>query len=82
MDQGILQRWLQAGYIEEGILHETIAGTSQGGIASPTIANMTLDGLEAAVYRSVGTTERARRKSKINVIRYADDCVPRAQAAA
>jgi RNA-directed DNA polymerase len=36
---------------------------------------MTLDGLEAAVYQSVGSTESARRKSKINVIRYADDFV-------
>ncbi len=36
---------------------------------------MTLDGLEAAVYQSVGLNERARRKLKINVIRYADDFV-------
>lgn len=75
MDKGILRSWLRAGYVEEGILHETIAGTPQGGIASPTIANMTLDGLEAAVYQSVGSTEYARRRSKINVIRYADDFV-------
>ena len=32
MDKGILQRWLQAGYIEGGTLHETIAGTPQGGL--------------------------------------------------
>jgi RNA-directed DNA polymerase len=36
---------------------------------------MTLDGLEAAVDASVGPTERARRKFKINVNRYADDFV-------
>jgi RNA-directed DNA polymerase len=75
MDKGVLQSWLQAGYIEKGTLHETIAGTPQGGIASPTIACMTLDGLEVAVYRSVGSKERDRRKFKINVIRYADDFV-------
>jgi RNA-directed DNA polymerase len=69
MDKRVLQRWLQAGYVEGSILHKTVAGTPQGGIASPTIANMTLDGLEAAVYQSVGLTESARRKSKINVIR-------------
>ena len=39
------------------------------------IANMALDGLEAAVYASVGPTIRARRKFKINVVRYADDFV-------
>lgn len=75
MDKRVLQRWLQAGYVEGSNLHKTVAGTPQGGIASPTIANMTLDGLEAAVYQSVGLTESARRKSKINVIRYADDFV-------
>ncbi|CAE6869498.1 hypothetical protein R69746_08315 [Paraburkholderia aspalathi] len=36
---------------------------------------MALDGLEAAVYASVGGSELARRKAKLNVIRYADDFV-------
>lgn len=36
---------------------------------------MTLDGLEAAVYQSVGLTESAHQKTKINTIRYADDFV-------
>src|ERR1700737_1981771 len=75
MDKTVLRRWLQAGYIDEGTLFATEAGTPQGGIASPVIANMTLDGLEAAVYASVGPTVHARRKFKINVIRYADDFV-------
>lgn len=75
MDKLILRRWLQAGYIDEETLFETWAGTPQGGIISPVIANMALDGLEAAVYTSVGSTEHARRKSKLNVIRYADDFV-------
>ncbi|MNB93681.1 Group II intron, maturase-specific domain [compost metagenome] len=39
------------------------------------IANMALDGLEAAVHASVGPTKRAREKSKINFVRYADDFV-------
>ncbi len=75
MDKSILRRWLQAGYIDEGALFATRAGSPQGGVISPVIANMTLDGLEAAVYASVGPTEHARRKSKLNVIRYADDFV-------
>ena len=36
---------------------------------------MALDGLEAAVEASVAPTERARRKFKVNVNRYADDFV-------
>lgn len=75
MDKEILKRWLQAGYMEEGIFYHTIAGTPQGGIASPTIANMTLDGLETAVYKSIGAAVTARRKAKVNVIRYADDFI-------
>jgi RNA-directed DNA polymerase len=56
-------------------MFETTAGTPQGGIISPAIANMTLDGLEAAVYASVGSTAHARSKAQLNVIRYADDFV-------
>lgn len=69
MDRSILQKWLKAGYIEEGIQYPTKAGTPQGGIISPLLANITLDGLEAAV-KSV-----APYRSKVNVIRYADDFV-------
>lgn len=75
MDKGVLRKWLQAGYIEEGTLFETTAGTPQGGVISPTIANMVLDGLEAAVFASVGSREHACRKAKLHIIRYADDFV-------
>src|SRR2546427_1043129 len=75
MDKTILRRWLEAGYVDEGSLFETRADTPQGGVISPVIANMALDGLEAAVHASAGESERARRKAKLNVIRYADDFV-------
>jgi RNA-directed DNA polymerase len=75
MDKTILRQWLQTGYVEEGFLFETRAGTPQGGIISPVIANMTLDGLEAAVHASVGKSTRERRTAKTNVVRYADDFV-------
>ena len=45
-DKAVLQKWLKAGYVENRILFPTEAGTPQGGIISPTLANMTLDGLE------------------------------------
>jgi len=69
IDKKILEAWLKAGYIEKGRIYPTKAGTPQGGIASPTLANMTLDGLEAAVKNAVPKT------SKVNVIRYADDFI-------
>jgi RNA-directed DNA polymerase len=75
MDKRILRRWLQAGYIDEGTLFDSLAGTPQGGIISPALSNMTLDGLEAAVYASVGSTALARSNSQLNVVRYADDFI-------
>ena len=77
MDKTVLRRWLQAGYIEKGSPYATVAGTPQGGIISPLLASMTLDGLEEAVMSSVAPTERARRRQrlKVHVIRYADDFV-------
>ena len=46
MDKVILRKWLKAGYMERNVLHPTEAGTPQGGICSPVIANLVLDGLE------------------------------------
>ncbi|WP_455289668.1 group II intron reverse transcriptase/maturase [Cupriavidus necator] len=75
MDKEVLRKWLRAGYIDEGTLFESQAGTPQGGVISPVIANMALDGLEAAVHASVNTSTLERRKAQLNVVRYADDFV-------
>ena len=69
----MLRKWLKAGYMEENVFHDTEKGTPQGGIASPLLANMCLDGLEACVVNN--RTEK--RQHKVNVVRYADDCAPR-----
>ena len=45
MDTKILKKWLKCGVIFKGELFKTEEGTMQGGIISPTLANMTLDGL-------------------------------------
>ncbi|MCK5355482.1 MAG: group II intron reverse transcriptase/maturase, partial [Methyloprofundus sp.] len=71
MNKGMLQKWLKAGYIEKQAYHHTEKGTPQGGIASPLLANLCLDGLESCVYKNI--TEK--RRHKINVIRYADDFI-------
>jgi RNA-directed DNA polymerase len=69
MDKPILGKWLAAGYMEEGVVYPTEAGTPQGGIASPVLANMTLDGLEQVAQQA------APRHHKINVVKYADDFI-------
>jgi RNA-directed DNA polymerase len=74
MDREVLAKWLKAGYIEGQKLYPTSAGTPQGGIASPVLANITLDGLEEAVRRAVPRRILGIR-CKVHVIRYADDFV-------
>ncbi len=75
MDKVILRKWLKAGFVDKGAQFPTEAGTPQGGIVSPVLANMTLDGLERAVSEALGPTKNARQPAKAHVIRYADDFV-------
>ncbi len=41
-----IRRGLKAGAVELGAWHETVGGTPQGGVISPLLANIALDGLE------------------------------------
>jgi RNA-directed DNA polymerase len=72
-DKVVLRKWLKAGVIHKGQLQATDAGTPQGGIISPTLANLVLDGLESQLKLYWGVTKA--KKLKINVVRYADDFV-------
>lgn len=72
-DKAILRKWLKAGVVHKGQLQATDAGTPQGGIISPTLANMVLDGLESQLKQHLGVTRA--KKLKVNVVRYADDFV-------
>lgn len=67
-DRRVLSKWLKAGYMEGRRLFPTDAGTPQGGIISPALANLTLDGMERLL-------DRLPRRAKVNFIRYADDFV-------
>jgi RNA-directed DNA polymerase len=69
MDQDVLRKWLQAGYVEDNRLYPTRKGAPQGGIISPTLANLTLDGLERVIREAVP------RRSRVNFVRYADDFI-------
>lgn len=74
IDKSILKTWLDAGYVENGITFPSHKGTPQGGIISPTLANMTLDGLEQAVKKATPY------KTRVNFIRYADDFIVTAKS--
>jgi RNA-directed DNA polymerase len=72
----LLRQWLRAGVMEDGTVHTTTAGTPQGGVISPLLANVYLDDLDriwAATCSQLG-----------QLVRYADDfvilCRTRAQA--
>lgn len=47
--KALVNQWLKAGYMEGGIKHETPAGTPQGGVISPLLANIALHGMEVAL---------------------------------
>jgi len=69
MDRNILHKWLKSGYIEKEIFHSTEEGTPQGGIISPTAANIVLDGLEGLI------KEITKPSDKVHYVRYADDFI-------
>lgn len=75
-DGATLQKWLKAGYVHERELFPTEAGTPQGGVISPTAANMTLDGLESKLEALFGQKgSRKAAANQVNLVRYADDFI-------
>jgi RNA-directed DNA polymerase len=68
---------LKAGVVFQGQFQATEAGTPQGGIISPTLANVALNGLEsqllAHLKAKLGVVQT--KKLKVYVVRYADDFV-------
>ena len=69
----LIKQWLKAGYVELGHLHETPAGTPQGGIASPLLANVALHGMEEAL--AIKRDGQGNLRSHRAMVRYADDFV-------
>ena len=77
MDKVILEKWLKAGFIEQNLFHPTDEGTPQGGIISPVLANMTLDGLERNLKERFS---KNKPSPKVNFARYADDFIVTAKS--
>ena len=46
----IIKAWLKAGVIDNDVFTPTEAGTPQGGVISPLLANIALHGMETAVF--------------------------------
>ena len=81
MDKSILTQFLKAGFVYNRHLNPTKAGTPQGGIISPILSNMTLDGMEMAIASRYhvgknGVIDKTRfNPEKVHFVRYADDFV-------
>jgi RNA-directed DNA polymerase len=61
---GLVERFLKAGVMEEGQYRPTPLGTPQGGVISPLLANITLNGLDWRLH-----------DAGYRFVRYADDFV-------
>ena len=75
MDRVMLKKWLKAGFIDKQVLYPTEAGVPQGGICSPVIANLALDGLERLLRQSYPRTTNRGQQAKVHLCRYADDFI-------
>jgi RNA-directed DNA polymerase len=70
----LIYQWLKSGVMDKGVFRETDSGTPQGGIVSPLLANIALDGMEQAL--GVKYDYRGQSIGNRIVVRYADDfCV-------
>jgi RNA-directed DNA polymerase len=69
----LIRQWLEAGVMEDGTVRETLAGTPQGGVISPLLANIYLNKLDRIW---------AARCGQLGVlVRYADDLVAMCRSA-
>ena len=71
MNKRILKKWLTCGFMENNRLFPTESGVPQGGVISPVLSNMVLDGLEAVILHN----SNFKRQHKLNFVRYADDFI-------
>lgn len=81
MDKSVLKQFLKASYIFNQHLFASDRGTAQGGVISPILANMALDGIEEILAENFWKCPRGRiykpkcNRRKVNLARYADDII-------
>jgi len=81
MDKSVLKQFLKAGFVFKDELFPTDDGTPQGGVISPILANMALDGMEKVLSDHFHTNRlgkvdhRFKNAHKVNLVRYADDFI-------
>jgi RNA-directed DNA polymerase len=68
----MIDKWLKAGAVENGLLRRTTEGSPQGGVISPCLSNIFLHYVLDEWFE---TEVRPRLKGECTLVRYADDAV-------
>jgi len=68
-----VREWLKAGVMDRNAYQPTYAGTPQGGVISPLLANIALHGMETEIRKIVPA--KTAKQRELGVVRYADDFV-------
>lgn len=79
-----MKSWLKSRFFQGQELFPTDKGTPQGGVISPLLANIALNGMEMAIKEKVknleflkfrGKKDKWKAEKSVSIIRYADDFV-------
>jgi RNA-directed DNA polymerase len=68
----MIDKWLKAGVLEDGLLHHATAGSPQGGVISPCLSNIFLHHVLDEWFE---IEVRPRLKGRCTLVRFADDAV-------
>lgn len=78
----LIQAFLEAGVMEDGLVSASVEGTPQGGIVSPLLSNIYLHELDLWWWEKIGklpnyqkTKRRHNGKANFRLVRYADDFI-------
>lgn len=69
----LVKQWLKAGVVDGLKMIKPTAGTPQGGVISPLLANIALDGMSCYLKAEIEKVYGLKTAVKLKVIRYADD---------
>jgi RNA-directed DNA polymerase len=77
LERSLLRKWLTAGYLAHSDWFPTQAGTPQGGIVSPVLANLALDGVQERLTQAFPPLPRRQGGllPQVHLVRSADDFV-------
>ena len=68
----MLDKWLKAGVLDQGVLQRSETGTPQGGLVSPLLSNVFL---HYVLDKWFEAEVRPRLRGRCQLVRYADDAV-------